>query len=98
MCNIEIELPDLSIQQKYADIYSSILKNQQSYEHGLTDLELVCEGYIEDLRRKMPCELLAPYIEPKDERNIDLSIKLMQGITIDSVCLLRGSLEPNAKL
>ena len=31
----------------------------------------------------MPCESLAPYIEPCDERNLDLSIKLAQGITID---------------
>lgn len=60
-----------------------MVANQQSYERGLEDLKLVCDGYIEDLRRKMPCESLAPYIEPCDERNLDLSIKLAQGITID---------------
>lgn len=83
MCDIEIELPSLSIQQKYVDIYKAMLANQQSYERGLEDLKLVCDGYIEDLRRKMECEYLGPYIMPIDERNSDLSIKLAQGITIE---------------
>ena len=56
MCDIEIELPDLPTQQKYVDIYKAMVANQQSYERGLEDLKLVCDGYIEDLRRKMPCE------------------------------------------
>lgn len=83
MCDIDIELPDLTVQRQYVAIYKSMVANQQSYERGLEDLKLVCDGYIEDLRRKMPCESLAPYIEPCDERNLDLSIKLAQGITID---------------
>ena len=81
MCDIDIELPPLSVQQKYADIYLGLVANQKSYERGLEDLKLVCDGYIEDLRRKMPCEKIGPYIEPKEERNSDLRIKLAQGIT-----------------
>lgn len=80
---MEIDLPPLSIQQKYVDIYKAMVANQQSYERGLEDLKLVCDGYIEDLRRKMPCEALKPYIEPKDERNTTLSVKLPQGISIE---------------
>lgn len=83
MCDIEIDLPPLSIQQKFVDIYKAMVANQQSYERGLEDLKLVCDGYIEDLRRKMPCKALKPYIEPKDERNTNLSIKLPQGISIE---------------
>lgn len=83
LCEVELDLPPFPIQQKYVAIYKSMVANQQSYERGLEDLKLVCDGYIEDLRRKMPCESLAPYIEPCDERNLDLSIKLAQGITID---------------
>ena len=82
-CDIELNLPDLPTQQKYVDIYKAMVANQQSYERGLEDLKLVCDGYIEDLRRKMPCEKIGPYIEARDERNSDLSVKLAQGITIE---------------
>ena len=69
MCDIEIDLPPLPIQQKYVDIYNALIVNQQSYERGLEDLKLVCDAYIEDLRRKMPCEPIGPYIERHDVRN-----------------------------
>lgn len=68
-CDIEIELPELSIQQKYVDIYNAMVANQQSYERGLEDLKLVCDGYIEDLRRQMPCEKIGPYLIESDCRN-----------------------------
>lgn len=68
-CDIEIELPDLTTQQKYVDIYNAMVANQQSYECGLDDLKLVCDGYIEDLRRKMPCEPIGKYITECNERN-----------------------------
>lgn len=53
-CDIDIALPPVSIQQKYVDIYNAMLANQQSYEHGLADLKLVCDAYIEDLRKNVP--------------------------------------------
>lgn len=74
MCDIDIEVPDLPTQQKYVDIYKALIANQQSYERGLEDLKLVCDGYIEDLRRKIPCERIGPYIEKVDERNSNLSL------------------------
>jgi type I restriction enzyme S subunit len=49
-------LPPLAIQQKYVDVYQAMLANQQSYEQGLEDLKLVCDAYIEELRRKVPCQ------------------------------------------
>ena len=85
MCDIDIELPDLATQQKYVDIYNAMVANQQSYERGLEDLKLVCDGYIEDLRRNIGVELLGPYIMPIEERNTDLKVTLAQGITIDKV-------------
>lgn len=83
LCDIDIELPDLPTQQKYVDVYLSMLANQQSYERGLEDLKLVCDGYIEDLRRKMPCEKIRPYIRAYNERNDNNSITLFQGINVD---------------
>lgn len=83
LCDIDIELPDLPIQQKYVDIYNALVANQQAYERGLDDLKLTCDAYIEDLRRNMPCEKIGSYISPIDVRNTDLKIKLAQGITIE---------------
>ena len=85
MCDIDIDLPPLSVQQKYVDIYNSMLANQRCYERGLEDLKLVCDAYIEDLRRKIGIQPIAPFIQPIDERNTLLEITLAQGITIDKV-------------
>lgn len=79
MCDIEIELPDIDTQRKFVDVYLSMLENQKSYERGLEDLKLVCDGYIEDLRRKTPCEEIGPYIN-KEEKNIDGKISKVLGI------------------
>ena len=101
VCDIEIELPDLAVQQKYVDIYNAMVANQQSYERGLDDLKLVCDGYIEDLRRQMPCEKIGQYILPIDERNKDLQISLAQGITTDKVFAMPKQVaeaEKNAKI
>ena len=80
MCDIEIELPDIETQRKFVDVYLSMLDNQKSYERDLEDLKLVCDGYIEDLRRKMSCEDIGPYIECTDRRTDDATLKI-QGIS-----------------
>lgn len=83
MSDIVIPLPDLEIQRKYVAIYRAMVANQQSYERGLEDLKLVCDGYIEDLRRKMPCEPIGNYIGQSKEKNTDGAITLEQGINIE---------------
>lgn len=84
-CDIQISVPDLPTQQKYVDIYEAMVANQQSYERGLEDLKLVCDGYIEDLRRKMPCEAIGKYLEPAELKNDDLKfgIDAVRGISIE---------------
>lgn len=80
-CDIEIDLPSLDVQQKYVNIYNAMLKNQQAYERGLEDLKLVCDGYIEDLRREMPCEKIGGYIEEYNVRNnVGMTIDAVRGI------------------
>ena len=81
ICAVELNLPSLPIQQKYVDIYNAMLANQQSYERGLEDLKLVCDGYIEDLRRQMPCEKIGPYIKSKNIRNINKSNGRVVGLS-----------------
>ena len=81
LCDIDIELPDLPTQQKYVDVYNAMVANQQAYERGLEDLKLTCDAYIEDLRRKMPCEKIGRYIERHDIRNGKNGSKNVMGIS-----------------
>lgn len=85
MCDIDIEFPPLAIQQKYVDIYKAMVENQQTYERGLDDLKLVCDAYIEDLKRKIPCEEIGPYIERHDIRNGKNGTKNVMGISTSKV-------------
>lgn len=81
LCDIDIELPDLPTQQKYVDIYNALVANQQVYERGLDDLKLTCDAYIEDLRRRMPCEEIGRYLIECNERNdIGLTVDNIRGI------------------
>lgn len=67
--DVEIELPPIEIQRKYVEIYKGMVENQAAYETGLEDLKLVCDGYIEELRRKIHCETIGPYIEETRNKN-----------------------------
>lgn len=93
LSEFDIELPDLPTQQKYVDIYKAMVANQQNYERGLDDLKLICDGYIEDLRRKMPCEKIGPYIVRHDIRNGKNGTKNVMGISTS-----KQFREPTAKV
>lgn len=82
LCDIELDLPPFPIQSKYVDVYKSMVANQQSYENGLEDLKLLCDGYIEDLRRKMPCEKIGPYLKESNRRNdVGLAVEAVRGLS-----------------
>ena len=85
LCAVELNLPSFLVQQKYVDIYKAMVANQKSYERGLEDLKLVCDGYIEDLRRKIPCEKIGAYIEPIETVNNDqrYGIDDVHGVSIN---------------
>ena len=83
MCEVNIELPPIQIQKKYVDVYNSMCENQKNYERGLDDLKLVCDAYIEDLRRKLPCDIIGNYVHQYNEKNNNGEITLEQGININ---------------
>lgn len=80
--DIEIELPSIDIQRKYVNIYNAILENQKSYEIGLEDLKLVCDSYIENLRKNMEPERIESFIERHDVRNGKDGTKNVMGISV----------------
>ena len=79
MSDIIIPLPNIEIQKKYVDVYNAMIENQKSYECGLEGLKLVCDVYIEDLRKQMPCEAIGPYIQVVNESNVDNEVAHVQG-------------------
>lgn len=83
LCDMEIDLPPLDIQEKYVAVYQAMLDNQKAYENGLEDLKLVCDATIEKLRREIPSEAIGKYIEQIDRRNSDGTVKLAQGVSVD---------------
>lgn len=82
MCDIEIELPCIEIQQKYVDVYNAMLENQKSYERGLEDLKLVCDSALDKIKEGN-CIKLGKIIEKRDCKNIDnyLGKEAVRGIT-----------------
>lgn len=81
MCDIEIELPPIEIQQKYVDIYNAMLANQKAYEQGLDDLKLTCDAYIENLKKQYKSVTIGAFIEKKNDRNTNSAIIKVMGLS-----------------
>lgn len=75
MCDTPITLPPLAAQKKAAAVYHALKENLAAYEHGLQDLKLVCDGFIDRIKNGSPeikdvahfC--LGDLVEEVDERN-----------------------------
>lgn len=83
ICEIDIDLPPISIQQKYVDVYNAMLANQQSYERGLEDLKIACEALLEKYKRDAPRSPLGKLISEVDARNVDGKIESVHGVNKD---------------
>ena len=82
-CDIDITLPSIEQQHKYVDVYLALQNNLAAYQSKVEELKLVCDGYIEELRRKIPCEKIGDYIERYSEKNIDKAIDDVVGLSTE---------------
>ena len=71
MCDIDIYLPPLPIQQKYVDVYNAMLANQQCYERGLEDLKVLYEALIDEYKHKATKKRVYNILDEIDNRNVD---------------------------
>lgn len=86
LCDIDITLPSIEQQRKYVDVYLALQSNLATYQSKVDELKLVCDGYIEELRRRasksIPMVRIGDYISKRVEKNSDGAITLEQGINI----------------
>lgn len=82
MCNIDIELPDITVQRQYVAIYKSMVANQQSYERGLEDLKLTFDALIDEIKHSTAKKPVSELLTEIDIRNDSGKITNVQGINI----------------
>jgi type I restriction enzyme S subunit len=82
-CDITIDLPPLSVQQKYVDVYKAMLANQRAYESGLEDLTTAINAQIEQFKHTAKRVPMGELLEEIDVRNNDSEISDVQGININ---------------
>lgn len=82
MADIVITLPSIEQQRKYVDVYLSLQNNLATYQSKVDDLKLVCDGYIEDLKRKMPSKRIGDYILESNVKNSDNKIKEVRSVSV----------------
>lgn len=85
LCDVDIGLPPLPVQQKYVDVYNSILANQRNYERGLEDLKLTVDAIIEQFKHKTQRVFLGDLVEESDIRNEDGSVTNVHGVNKDKL-------------
>src|SRR5690606_2679730 len=86
-CQIQIPIPDINEQRKFVALYNGLLTNQKTYENSLADLQLICDSYIENLIKTEKTKVLGEYIEQSDERNNDLQVTFLQGVSTNKVLI-----------
>ncbi|MBT4269550.1 MAG: restriction endonuclease subunit S [Deltaproteobacteria bacterium] len=87
LCEMKIPIPDIEEQQKQVMLYNALLFNQKSYENSLADLQLICDTFIENLIKTEKPKVLGEFIEQSDERNKDLQVTLLQGVSTAKVLI-----------
>lgn len=87
LCDMEIPDIDIDQQRKYVNLYKGLLTNQKVYEGSLDDLQLICDTYIEDLIKSEAPKTLGNYIQQSDERNSELQVSFLQGVSTSKVLI-----------
>lgn len=82
-CDIDITLPSIEQQRKYVDVYLTLQNNLAAYQSKVEELKLVCDGYIDQLKVKIPKQNVGDLLETVDKRNSELTYTDVQGININ---------------
>ena len=81
--DFNITLPSIEQQRKYVDVYLALQNNLAAYQSKVEELKLVCDGYIDQLKVKIPKQKVGDLLETVDKRNSELTYTDVQGININ---------------
>lgn len=80
--DFDITLPSIEQQRKYVQVYLALQNNLAAYQSKVDELKLVCDGYIEELRRQMPSIRIGEYIVESNTKNSDNKIKEVRSVSV----------------
>ncbi len=83
ICDMKLTLPTIEQQRKYVDIYLALQSNLAVYQSKVEELKMVCDGYIDQLKVKIPKQKVGNLLEMVDKRNSELTYTGVQGININ---------------
>ena len=83
LCDMKLTLPSIDQQRKYVDVYLALQNNLAAYQSKVEELKLVCDGYIDQLKVKIPKQKVGDLLETVDKRNSELTYTDVQGININ---------------
>ena len=75
-CDVEIEIPDISTQKKYVDIYLGMQENLDAMTRGIEQMQLTCSIYMENLVQTVQRVEIGNYIHAIENRNYDLMLDM----------------------
>ena len=84
LSQFDITLPSIEQQRKYVDVYLALQKNLDAYQNKVDELKMVCDGFMDQLKKKCEKKRIGRYIEQCDERNTGNHYTLddLRGISI----------------
>ena len=82
LSDIELPLPSIEQQRKYVQVYLALQNNLAAYQSKVDELKLVCDGYIEELRRQLPSRRIGEYIVESNTKNSDNRIKEVRSVSV----------------
>ena len=85
LCDMKLTLPSIEQQRKYVDVYLALQNNLAAYQSKVEELKLVCDGYIDQLKLKIPKQKVGDLLETVDKRNSELTYAGVQGININKI-------------
>lgn len=83
ICDMKLTLPSIEKQRKYVDVYLALKNNLAAYQSKVEELKLVCDGYLDELKKKSRTAKIVELLEVVDIRNSEQVYSGVQGININ---------------
>ena len=82
MCEVEIPLPELTVQEDIVKFYLNLSQNQNNCVKGIKLLEETCLAFMAEEARGTNYKLLGPYIEEIVSIDHNLDVSRVRGVSI----------------